>query len=122
MVLVHMGTVQEGAQFLKKRWPGARAVADPEKATFSALGLVRASASQVLGLRVWKEFFKVARHGIGKPVGDPLILAGSFVVRGREVLAAEPAEHVGDLPDYDALAEVALAASAVPGVSPERGT
>ncbi len=26
------------------------------------------------------------RHGVGKPVGDPRVMAGTFVVRGAELL------------------------------------
>ncbi len=80
------------------------ALADPDRVLFQAFGLGRASVGQVLGLRVWKEFFKVARFGIGKPAGDTMALGGTFLVRGSRLLASEPAEHVGHVPDFEGFA------------------
>ena len=108
-LIVHQGTPEEGARFLASRWPGARAVSDPERRLFRAIGLERASAGQVLGLGVWREALNNVRHGIGKPMGDPMLLAGSYVLDGGEVVAAAPAENVATAPDLEELYDIAAA-------------
>ena len=110
-LLVHQGTPEQGAKFLTNRWPEARAVSDPEKRLYRAFGLGRGTASQLFGLPVWRKALQASRHGVGValPVGDPFVLAGSFVVQGNQVLASDRAEHAGSVPDLEGLARVALA-------------
>lgn len=107
-----MGTPEEGERFLASRWPGARAVADPRRRLFRAMGLQRATAGQVLGLGVWRAALGNVRHGIGRPMGDPMLLAGSYVLDGGEVVAAAPAEDVATAPDLVELYEIAAAREA----------
>ena len=92
-----------------KRWPGARAVSDPEKRLYSAFRLGRGSAGQLFGLPVWAQALKAARHGVGlaRPVGDPFLLAGSFLVHGQRVMLSDRAEHAGSIPDLSELCRVA---------------
>lgn len=104
-----MGTPEEGEQFLAERWPEARAVSDPDKRLFDAFGLGRGSLRQIVGLRVWGPGLKAVRHGIGRPVGDPLVLAGSFLVHGAHVVDADVAESSASTPDLDRLAAAARA-------------
>ncbi len=110
-LLVHQGTPDEGMKFLTKRWPGARAVSDPDRRLYSAFGLARGSAGQLFGLPVWANAIKAVRFGVGvtKPVGDPLVLAGSFVVHGSHVLASDRAAHAGSIPDLTELSRIAKA-------------
>ncbi|MFT5732735.1 MAG: hypothetical protein ACJA2W_000035 [Planctomycetota bacterium] len=102
-----MGSPAEGTSFLSSRWPSALAISDPDRVLFQAFDLGRASVGQVFGLRVWKEALKVARFGVGKPVGDPLALGGTFLVQGSRLLASDVAEHAGYVPDYEGLAAMA---------------
>lgn len=98
-----------------KRWPGARAVSDPTKRLYTAFGLGRGSAGQLFGLPVWAQAMKAARHGVGlsKPVGDPFVLAGSFVVHGNQILASDRADHAGSIPDLTELSQIANDARAM---------
>ena len=105
-----MGTPEEGEQFLAKRWPEARAVSDPDRRLFDAFGLTKGSFRQLMGLRVWAAGARAVRHGVGIPVGDPRVLAGTFVVRGADVLDADVAENSASIPDLGRLAAVAIAA------------
>ncbi|QDV09543.1 hypothetical protein Poly30_51010 [Planctomycetes bacterium Poly30] len=102
-----MGSPEEGKTFLSERWPEAIAISDPDRTLFRAFDLGRASLGQVFGLRVWKEALKVARFGVGKPVGDPLALGGTFLVHGAHVLASDIAEHAGHVPDYEGMIDLA---------------
>ncbi|MEM9802948.1 MAG: AhpC/TSA family protein [Planctomycetota bacterium] len=109
MLLVHMGRPEAGEQFLAKRWPEARAVSDPKKRLYDAFGLTRGSMAQLMGPSVWAAGVRSLRHGVGRPVGDPFVLGGSFIVHGADVIAADVAETSASLPDLDRLAAAAHA-------------
>ena len=104
-----MGTPEEGERFFDERWPEARAVSDPEKTLFDAFGLERGSLGQLIGPRTWLAGFKARRHGVGLPKGDPRVLAGSFLVRGAEVLESDLATNSASVLDLERLARAALA-------------
>jgi hypothetical protein len=38
-------------------------------------------------------------HGIGWPVGDPLLMPGAFLMRGDQMLWSHEYRHVGDHPN-----------------------
>ena len=82
VILVHMGSPEDGEAFLAKRWPEVPAISDPDKALFHAFDLRRGSLGQLFGPRVFKAAFKsFARgHFIGAPKGDPLMLSGWFLI------------------------------------------
>lgn len=103
-----MGTPAEGDAFLSTRWPEARAVSDPERALYDAFGLRRASAGEVLSPRSWGSGLKavLSGHLPGRPVGDPLVLSGQFLVRGGEVLWENRHAHPGDERRHDELLDV----------------
>ncbi|MEM9381197.1 MAG: hypothetical protein AAGB93_14690 [Planctomycetota bacterium] len=109
-LLVHMGTPEQGERFLAKRWPEARAVSDPDKRLFDAFGLTHGSFAQLFGLRSWVAAVKAIKYGVGRPIGDPLVLSGTFVVHGAKVIDADVAETTASLPDLERLAAVARAA------------
>jgi len=102
-----MGSPAEGESFLGERWPEARAVSDPEKRLYAGFGLARGSAGQVLGPRVWLAGLKstLKGHGIGRPVGDPLMLSGWFLVDGDAVLWEHVHADSGDARRWDELAQ-----------------
>ena len=106
-----MGTPEEGERFFEERWPEARAVSDPDKVLFDAFGLERGSLLQLAGPGTWAAGFRARRHGVGLPKGDPRILAGSFLVRGDEVVLADLATTSASVPDLDRLAAAADASS-----------
>lgn len=111
-LLVHQGNPEEGEWFLASRWPGARAVSDPDRVLYNAFGLGRGTLAQLFGLGVWKKAIGAARFGVGlsKPVGDPFVLGGVFLVKDGEVLDARPASDAGTVPDLDGLAAVVAGA------------
>lgn len=102
-----MGSPEEGQRFFDARWPEARAVSDPDRVLFDAFGLGRGTVGQLLGPRVWAAGFRSRRHGVGLPVGDPRVLAGSFLVKGAEVLEEERATTSASVPDLARLARAA---------------
>lgn len=101
-----MGSPEEGERFFAERWPEARAVSDEAKTLYAAFGLARGTLGQLLGPRAFaagvKAFF--GGHGIGRPVGDPLMMSGWFVVRDGGVVWEHVHEHAGDGARFEELA------------------
>jgi hypothetical protein len=100
-----MGSPEEGERFFAERWPEARAVSDEGRKLYAAFSLKKGTAGQLFGPRVWIAGLKAALwgHGVGAPVGDPLMLSGWFLVRGDKVLWAHPHEHAGAERQWDDL-------------------
>jgi hypothetical protein len=95
-------TPDEGRGFFGEYWPEARAIADAAKQFYTAMGIRRATLGQTYGIRVWTCHFRALTKGnhIGKPIGDPWIMPGAFLVHGRDVLWSHPFRHQGDSPDW----------------------
>lgn len=108
VVFVYQGTPSEGEAFFADLWPDARAVADAEQQLYRLFGLARGSAAQMFGARVWACGVRAALKGhfIGKPVGDPWMMPGVFVVHGEQVLWQHDFVHAGDHPNIPKLADV----------------
>jgi hypothetical protein len=102
VLFVHQGTAEDSAAFFSKLDPKARAIADTERAFYSALGLGRGKLSQLFGPEVFVCGFRAMRkgHGVGRPVGDPLVMPGFFLVEhGDTVTWEHVSRHAGDHPD-----------------------
>jgi len=92
-----MGSVAEGDEFFDERWPEVGAISDPTKELYAAFGLQRGSVLQLLGPRVWSAGFGAFRagHRAGRPVGDPFMMSGGFLIEDRRVLEADRHAHPG---------------------------
>lgn len=99
IVLVYQGNAEQGEALLKSLWPDAPLIADPEQSFWKALDVQRAPFRQLFGLRVWKAALGsfLRGHFIGRPVGDPLLAPGAFLVQDGEVQWRFTPEHAGDL-------------------------
>ena len=111
MILVHQGTEEQGAGFLDRFWPEARAVSDPGCRFFGGFGLARGSAGEILGPAVWRAALRAALRGnfVGRAVGDVAVMPGMFLIEGDRVLWRHAYEHVGERPDLREVARVASA-------------
>ena len=93
----------EAMPFFERHWPTARVVCDPDKELYYAMGLRQGTFSQVWGLRVWTCSFRAMAKGhvMTKPIGDPWLMPGVFLVRGDgEIVWSHQYEHQGDNPDW----------------------
>ena len=95
VLLVHLGTPEDGATFFDERWPEARAVSDENEEFYEAFGLKQASIGQLISPRVWLEGFKAVRNGVGKPVGNPMRMSGWFLIDEGSIAWSHIHEHAG---------------------------
>lgn len=110
VLLVAQGSPEQAERFFAPRWPEARVVSDSEQALYPRFGLERAGLRQLLDSSVLRAFWHNMGHGVGLPVGDSLLLGGSFVLEGRRVLFAHPAETPADHPDWNRMLDLVRSA------------
>ncbi len=112
ILLFHQGTVDQGRQFFSGFWPEARAVSDPDRRIFDALQVKTASLRKLFGPGVWLRALQAARQGysVGKPVGSPWTMPGTFLVCGDRIVWSHRFDHVADHPDFKAMPGRAAAA------------
>ena len=102
------GSATEGRAFLRRYWPGARAVADPELDLYDAFGVGRASLLEALGPQVLQARgrAKSKGHSNGPRSGDIWRMPGIFAVEGGEIVWAHAPSHAADHPDFAKLPDV----------------
>jgi hypothetical protein len=100
LLFFHLGAGEQGDAFFAEAAPEIRAVADPDRKFYKALGVPSASVVQLLDPRVWACGMRAYRdgHKSGKPVGDPLVLPGLFLLEGGHVTWQFVPSHMGGLP------------------------
>jgi hypothetical protein len=105
VLLVYQGSRQAGEEFFGKFWEAARAVADRPKRLYNAFGLRHGTLTQLLGPSVWVRGVEAMAKGnfIGKPVGDPLVLPGYFLIYDQQVIWEYRSKHSADHPDFHQL-------------------
>jgi hypothetical protein len=103
VLLVAQGTPQQAQEFFRGRWPEARVVSDTDRRLYPAFGLRRAGLGDLLSPKVFKAFWRNRRHGVGRPVGDTLLLSGAFVVDGGALTFEHRSENPADHPDWATL-------------------
>lgn len=107
ILFVHQGGISDGERFFAAFWPGARGIADSDSSLYRAFGLERGTVRQVFGLRVWLRVLLALLQGHlgGRPVGDPWMMPGAFLVRDGRVVWEHRARHVGDQPHFRRIPE-----------------
>jgi hypothetical protein len=102
VVFFVQATEEESEAFFRDRWPEAPVVTDPERLFFTAFRRRRGRFGELLGPAVWAAAVRAALrgHGVGRPVGDPRILPGVFLVSGERILWEQDFRHIGQRPDY----------------------
>jgi len=103
------GTPTEGRAFLRRYWPGLRAVADPRAEFYDAFGVGRGGLIKMLGPAVWsaKARAEAKGHHNGERMNDIWRMPGLFLIRGRNVLWSHDYRHAADQPDYQLISKIA---------------
>jgi hypothetical protein len=106
---VALGTPAETRDFFAREDAEARAIADPDRALYSAFGLARGSGGALLSRAVFAAGLRAVAKGnfVGLPVGDVLQLSGEFVVADGAIRWAHRAAHTGDHPELDQVVRAA---------------
>ena len=97
-----MGEPDEGAAFLEPMWPGAAAIADPDKVLYDAFGVERGGMREMFGLRAAACGIRADAKGnyIGRKQGDPWTLPAFVLVEGDSVVWRHDGAHAGDHPEW----------------------
>ncbi len=102
ILFFHQGTVADGRSFFDQMWPEARAVSDTSKKFYDAFGLKRGGLREMFGPQVLAKGLTSTLKGnnVGKPVGDPWLMPGVFLVHGEQIVWQHRYDHAGDHPDF----------------------
>lgn len=106
ILYVYQGTISDGEHFFARYHPGAVAIADLQKRLYEAFGIKRATFAQGFGPMVWPCAIRAVRkgNGIGRPVGDPWMLPGMFLIHpDQKITWSHPFKHVADHPDLQTI-------------------
>jgi hypothetical protein len=116
------GSAMEGKAFLRRYWPAARAVADPQGFFYEAFGVERGGVVEMFRPAVWSAQSRAAAkgHRNGDRSGDIWRMPGAFLARGDEILWAHDFRHAGDRPDYEHIGRIALEARQSASSEPDR--
>lgn len=97
----------EGRAFLRRYWPGARAVADPHLEFYDGFGVRRGGIAEALGPSVLASSPRALAkgHRNGPRSGDPWRMPGLFAVRDETVIWSHLARHAADHPDFAQIPE-----------------
>ncbi len=102
VLFVFQGSPTEGRAFMRRYWPQARAIADPERRLYGAFGLERGSLVQTLGPAVWRARRRAAAkgHENGPAMGDIWMMPGVFLVREQSVAWTHRYRNAADHPEF----------------------
>lgn len=112
IVLVHMGTVEEGAAFFRRfGLADLPQVSDPHRRLYRAFDLKMASATQLFSPGLWRKGLRLLFRGgqiPGRPRGNAFQLPGTFLLTGTRILAAHRHGTAADSAELDAVSACAL--------------
>ena len=105
LLFFFQGSPTEGRAFLRRFWPQARAVADPDKSFYGAFGIGRGGLRQMFGPGVWSAARRARRKGLsqGARSGDIWMMPGVFLVDDAHIVWAHEYAHAGDQPDFECI-------------------
>jgi peroxiredoxin len=107
LVLVHMGTQEQGARlFARYGLEHATRVDDPRRSLYRAFGLPRGTIGMFLSPRLWARSFQavvLGRNLMGRFTGDFLQMPGAFLLYYGQLVRCYRHQNPSDRPDYIAL-------------------
>jgi hypothetical protein len=103
------GTPTAGRAFLRRYWPGVRAVADPNASFYDAFGVGRGGLLKMFGRGVWpgRAQAREKGHANGERTGDIWRMPGVFMTHGNRIVWAHEYRHAADHPDYGVIGSIA---------------
>jgi len=100
--------------FLRRDWPTARAISDPERRFYAAFGIERMSPFGLLRPALWAAERRAREKGVesGERSGDIWRMPGVFLVRRGEILWSHEFRHAGDHPDWERIPALVASSTA----------
>lgn len=116
LLFFFQGSPTEGRAFLRRDWPGVRAVSDPTGRFYDAFGVGHMSPLQMLRPGLWaaERRARAKGHKQGPQSGDVWRMPGIFLVAGARILWQHDFRHAGDAPAFEALPALARRLAAAP--------
>jgi hypothetical protein len=98
----------EGRAFMRRYWPSARVIADPQLELYDLFGIPRAGFLEAIGPRVLKARSRARQKGFtnGPNSGDIWRMPGIFAVQRERIVWTHQAEHAADHPDFGRIPEL----------------
>ena len=108
VLFFYQGSPTEGRVFMRRYWPGAAAVSDPEKRFYEAFGLERGGLREMFGPPVWRARSRARAkgHSNGQRSGDIWMMPGAFLLRGERLVWSHEYQHAADHPDFAGIAGI----------------
>ena len=105
VLFFYQGSPTEGKAFLRRYWPEARAIADPEAVFYDGFGIARGGIMQMFHPAVVPALVRAGAKGFlggggDDGGGDTRRMPGLFLARGGEVLWSHLARHQADHPEF----------------------
>ncbi|MFN8470893.1 MAG: peroxiredoxin-like family protein [Anaerolineae bacterium] len=110
ILFIGQGSIEETQDFFSDLWPEARVIANSSRDLYKAFGLRRGGVMQLVGPSVWACGIRAASKGnfVSKPMGDPQLLPGAFLVHHNTIVWEHRARHAGDYPKWAEVPRVEL--------------
>jgi hypothetical protein len=107
VIFFFQGGPTEGRAFLRRYWPSAHAIADPEAEFYADFGIKRGSFLQNLGPSVLRahQRAKAKGHSNGPRSGDIWRMPGVILTQAEEIVWSHAVKHAADQPDLEEIAE-----------------
>lgn len=117
VIFFSQGSQTESRAFMRRYWPEARVVSDPELVFYEDFGVRRGSVLKMFGPGVFsaKRRANAKGHGNGEADGDIWRMPGIFLVRGQEILWRHDFRHAADHPDFTTIPGHASHPAGAPG-------
>lgn len=103
IVFVHQGSVADGDALFSKLWPEAHRIADTDLSLYRTFKIERGTFVELFGPQTLQAGLLglLQGHGVGRPIGDPFLMPGSFLIENKRIVWAHQFSHAGDQPQYE---------------------
>ena len=112
VLFVSQAGTTEARAFVRRYWPEARVVADPEAVLYAAFGVGRSILKSFApGVFAARRRATAKGHESGSIDGDAFRMPGAFLVRQSEILWHHDFKHAAEQPDFARVVDLAANAT-----------